>query len=233
LLLTQAEERRVEAFARFARGIIHEMNEEPAEAFDQFYQSAVSDPDNESLVLDVARRLLQRKQADKAVDLLSRAAARPGSSGLPDAWLGLAYAQLGKTDLAIAANRNAIKKTPRALQAYQNLSKIYLQNGQAKAGLEILDAAAKQSNLDAAFLIGLAETFASYGQLRKEESALVKPRVIDALDRASELKPESPLVPPRFRTSSEFRPVNSFNPEPVNSLPAISRTRLMSSPSPD
>jgi tetratricopeptide (TPR) repeat protein len=194
LLLTQAEEQRAEAFARFARGIIHEMNEEPAEAFEQFYQAALSDPDNESLVLDVARRLIQSKQGEKAVDLLSRAAARPDSTGVVDAWLGLAYAQAGKTDLAIAANRNAIKKTPRALQAYQNLSKIYLQNGQTKAGLEILDAAAKQLNLDAAFLINLAETFADYGQLRKEESELIKPRVIDALNRASELKPENPLL---------------------------------------
>src|SRR5258706_8694673 len=194
LLLTQAEEQRVEAFARFARGIIHEMNEEPAEAFEQFYQAALSDPDNESQVLDVARRLIQSKQGDKAVDLLSRAAARPDSTGLVDAWLGLAYAQSGKTDLAIAANRNAIKKTPRALQAYQNLSKIYLQNGQTKAGLEILDAAAKQPNLDAAFLIDLAETFASYGQLRKEESDLVNPRVIEALNRANDLKPDNPLL---------------------------------------
>ncbi|MEO8427856.1 MAG: tetratricopeptide repeat protein [Verrucomicrobiota bacterium] len=194
LLLTQTEELRVEALARFARGIIHEMNDEPVQAFDQFYQAALSDPDNESLVLDVARRLIQRKQGDKAVDLLVRAAAMPDSTGLVDAWLGLAYAQSGKTDLAIAANRNAIKKTPRSLQAYQNLSKIYLQNGQAKAGLEILDAAAKQPNLDAASLIDLAETFADYGQLRKEESDLVKPRVLDALNRATELKPENPML---------------------------------------
>jgi tetratricopeptide (TPR) repeat protein len=171
------------------------MNEEPAEAFEQFYQAALSDPDNEFAGFG-CRAPADPEQAGRESRGLAIQGRRLGPIHPACPMHGLVWPmrQSGKTDLAIAANRNAIKKTPRALQAYQNLSKIYLQNGQTKAGLEILDAAAKQSNLDAAFLINLAETFADYGQLRKEESDFVKPRVIDALNRASELKPENPLL---------------------------------------
>src|SRR5881628_3782092 len=62
LLPSAADEQRVEALSRFAVGIIHEMNEEPTEAFEEFLKSVMADPGNEALTLDVARWLLQHKE---------------------------------------------------------------------------------------------------------------------------------------------------------------------------
>src|SRR5689334_2422225 len=74
-------DRVAEAHAHYAAGVLHEMNQEPEEALKEFYQAALRDPDNESLVLEVARRFQQEKEYDKALELLTRAAARPNASG--------------------------------------------------------------------------------------------------------------------------------------------------------
>ena len=91
---------------------------------EEYYQAAMLDPDDESLILEVSRRLLQNKQPEKALEVATRAAARPNASGRIYARLGLIYAQLGKPGQAAAANRMAIKKSPDSLLGYQNLLKV-------------------------------------------------------------------------------------------------------------
>ena len=59
-------ERRIEAQARFGAGLLSELNQDANGALDQFYRSALADPSHEKLVLDVARRLLQLKDTDRA-----------------------------------------------------------------------------------------------------------------------------------------------------------------------
>ena len=92
-----------------------------AAATEEYYQAALLDPDDEALILEVSRRLLQNKQPEKALEVATRAAARPNASGQIYARLGLIYSQLGKPDQAAAANRTAIKKSPGSLAGYQNL----------------------------------------------------------------------------------------------------------------
>lgn len=188
---TPEEENRIEAMSRYARGIIHEMNDESADAFSQYYQAVLKDPQNEILALEVARHFLQRKQADKAIEVLNRAAVVPGASGALDALLGLSYAQLGKNEQAIASCRSAIKKLPRYLPAYQSLCQLYLQMNQPQAALELLDEAGRQPDADAGFLVELAENFAGLGHLRKLEPDAIKSRVLALLDRAESLKPDN------------------------------------------
>src|SRR5438128_1476588 len=69
-----------EAHAHYAAGVIAEMNDEPQAALQEYYQAAFQDPDNEPLLLEVSRRFLQNKQPEKALQLLTRAAARPTAS---------------------------------------------------------------------------------------------------------------------------------------------------------
>ena len=121
-------ERRAEAHAHYADGIIREMNDQPQAAMEEYCQAALLDPDDESLILEVSRRLLQSKQPERALEIVKRAAAQPGASGQVYARLGLIYAQLGKNELAAAANREAIKKSPGLLAGYQNLSLSYLRD---------------------------------------------------------------------------------------------------------
>jgi len=55
-------------------------------ALDDYYQACLDDPGNETLVLEVTRRFVQNKQLEKALDILSRAAARPTPAG--SSWHG-------------------------------------------------------------------------------------------------------------------------------------------------
>ena len=133
-----------EAHAHYAAAVIHEMDGEPRAALEEYYQAALLDPDDEALILEVSRRLLQNKQPEKALEITARAAARPDASGQIYARLGLIYSQLGKTDQAAAANRTAIKKSPGSLAGYQNLFLSYLRQKQPQEALKVLDEAARQ-----------------------------------------------------------------------------------------
>ena len=111
-------EGRVEAQAHYAAGLSFDLNDLPDKALDEFFQSAMIDPRYEPGVLEVSRRLLRAQKTDKAIELLQRATSVPENPGSFYAWLGLAYAQAGKTNQAIAANQKAIKKMPDHLAAY-------------------------------------------------------------------------------------------------------------------
>jgi hypothetical protein len=105
-------EKRVEALSRFAAGVSGELREQPDEALDQFYKSILADPSNEPLALDVARRLIGKKDSERAIEILTRSAGQPDASGVVDALLGVAYLQANKPDLAIAASRRPSSSCP-------------------------------------------------------------------------------------------------------------------------
>ena len=78
---TTRRERLARAHAHYAAGVVHEMDGDSAAADEEYYQAALLDPDDETLVLEVSRRLLQNKQPQKALEVVARAAARPDASG--------------------------------------------------------------------------------------------------------------------------------------------------------
>ena len=189
---------RTESHARYAAAILHEQNDELELALREYYHAALADPGNESLVLEASGKMLRfragekpdEKSAetrDKAIELLKKAAAQPKAGGAIFARLGLAYSMAGEKDLAMEANRKAIRKMPASLAGYQYLAQIHLQNGQTEAGLKVLDEAAKQPGTDAAFLIDLAETYVAFGRAGSMET--VRTRALDALQRAAALQP--------------------------------------------
>jgi len=187
-----ATERRAEAHARYAAAILHDWDEEPELAAAEYLKAALADPENESLVLEVSQRLLQLKQNEQALKLLAKATAQPGASGALFARLGLLYSLLGKKELAIEANRTAIKKMPQSITGYRHLAQIYFQGGQYDEGLKVLDLAAKQPVEDAGFLIELSELYASF--IRPGTADSIKKRALVLLNRAAKLKPEHPLL---------------------------------------
>jgi tetratricopeptide (TPR) repeat protein len=187
-------ERRADAHAHYSAGVIREMNGDAPGASDEYYQAAMLDSSDEGLVLEVSRRLLQGKQPERALEIVKRAAARPDASGEIYARLGLIYTQLGKADLAIAANRDAIKKSPESLTGYQNLFLSYMRNKQPREALGVLDEAARQSKADAGFLAGLAELYASVGVQVSAEKESAKAKALAVLNRAMKLGPVTPLL---------------------------------------
>src|SRR5580692_1093909 len=75
-----AQEKQAEAHAHYAQGMLYELQDQGDKAMEEFSQSALEDPANEELVLDLARRYSQAKQPDKAAELLRAAAKVPGAS---------------------------------------------------------------------------------------------------------------------------------------------------------
>lgn len=189
-----AEEDRIEAHAHYATAVAHEMNGDAAGALSEFYEAAVLDLQNEPLILEVSRKLLQAKQFEKARDLLVRATSRPKASGNLFARLGFTYFQLGKPDQAVLANRTAIRREPRSLVGYQNLFLIFLQQKKLEPALRVLDDAAKVSGTDSEFLIGLGELYANYGSQNPSERKLAHARGLAVLQRAIKEKPSDPQL---------------------------------------
>lgn len=187
-------QRRAEAHAHYAAGVIREMNDDQKAALDEYCQAALLDPDDESLILEVSRRLLQSKQPERALEIAKHAAAQPDASGQIYARLGLIYSQLGKNEQAAAANREAIKKSPRSLAGYQNLFLSYLHNKQPREALNTLDEAARQPGADADFLISLAELYMSVGAQAPAEKDNARAKALATLNRAARLGPITPLL---------------------------------------
>jgi hypothetical protein len=69
-----------EAHAHYASAFIRELNDDSEGAFEEYFAAALADPSNELLVLDVSRKLLLRKQREKALELLEKAIALPAAS---------------------------------------------------------------------------------------------------------------------------------------------------------
>src|SRR5436190_4635634 len=187
-------DRRAEAHAHYATAIIHELNEEPEQAADELFQAALKDPSNESLVMDVTRKLLQFKKNDKALELLVNASSRPDASAAIFARLGLVYALMEKPAEAIQANQTAIRKAPKSFVGYQNLARLHLQAGKYEEGLKVLDQAAKQNGVDAAFLVELGEMYTAYSLTSATQKNAAKTKALDVLDRAAKENPGNPLL---------------------------------------
>jgi tetratricopeptide (TPR) repeat protein len=189
-----ASERKIKAQAHFAAGVVHDSGGNSELALEEFYKAALADPSNEPLVLELSQRLLQAQQAEKAVRLLSEAAAERGASGHVYGHLGLALTQLGKMKEAMDASRTAVKKAPSSILGYQNLARIHVSQNNPKKALEVLDAAARQKDVSAAFLIDLAAILDGSGRTKTLSPEQVKPRLKSLLDRAEKLRPEQPLL---------------------------------------
>jgi len=190
----RSAEKTAQAHAHYASAVIHEMNDETEAALEDYLKAALDDLTDEDLVLEVSRRLIQNKQLEKALELLSRAAAEPGAPGSIFARLGIVYGQLGKFDQAIAAGRTAIKRSPNSLSGYQNLFVNYLQSKQVAEALKILDEAAKQPNTDAEFLVGLSELYLSFAAQAPSQKDKVSTKALAVLDRAEKFSPSNPSL---------------------------------------
>ena len=188
------EEGKAEAYAHFGTAVINEMGGDFAGALEEYYKAARADSAFESLVMEVSGRLLLNKEPEKALDLVSRCAARPEASGLIYARLGVIYSQMGKADQAMAANRTAIRKAPAALGAYANLFALFIQAKRHDEALGVLDEAGRQAKVEADFLCGLAELYLTYEHQVPSQKDKAQARALAALNRAAKLKPVAPNV---------------------------------------
>jgi tetratricopeptide (TPR) repeat protein len=192
--MDRSAEKAAQAHAHYAAAVVHEMNDETEAALEDYFKAAFEDPGDEGLVLEVSRRFIQNKQPEKALELLNRAALEPNASGAIFARLGIVYGQLGKTEQAITAGRTAIKRSPDSLAGYQNLFVNYLQAKQEQEALKVLDEAAKQTNVDDEYLIGLSELYLSFGTQAPSQKDKINAKALAVLNRAEKFNPANPSL---------------------------------------
>jgi tetratricopeptide (TPR) repeat protein len=152
----QAEQSRVRAIAHYATGLFYELQQDSQAAIEEYYKSATNDPSNEPLVIELARRFLQKSDNSKAIELLKSAEKLPSSSGLINAWLSLAYLQTGKTNESIEQATIALKKKPDAILARQCLVHAYIQQKKPSKATRVLDEAEKVESSDPYYWLDLA-----------------------------------------------------------------------------
>lgn len=191
-------EKRVEALSHFAAGLSHELNNRQREATDEFLKAAQGDPSNESLMLDVSRRLLREQRVAEATNLLKKATAAKDAPGQYFAWLGLAYLQAGQTNLAMAANARAIERAPDNLGAYQNLASLQMQQGRTNEARAVLQRAAGRTNASPEFLVGLVELLGRFQHQKLFGEEEVKRDSVRLLDAAAAQETENPLIMQRI-----------------------------------
>jgi tetratricopeptide (TPR) repeat protein len=187
-------EERIETLAHYAAGLTYDLNDKSDEALEEYWKVITADPSNEQLALELARRFIRDQKPERAIDVLEKAAALPKASGTVHAWLGLAYAQVGKTTEAIKANKTALKKQPNYLPAYQNLSQLYIQTGQTNQAFALLKQAAGQKEADADFLLGISDSWLRYNRQQLISDQQLLPVLVPLLDRVAEMNPDSPLA---------------------------------------
>ncbi len=190
--LPESIERRTEAHARYATGVILDLNEDPEGAVEEYYKAALADVRDEELVLEVTRRLLQLRQQDKALEMLKKATDSPKASGLLYARLGMVYSMLGKQEEALEANRIAIRRAPQNLAGYQNLVHVYLQSRKPEEAMKVLEQTGKQPDPEPMFLVDVGELYAAI--MRGGGGDVAKARALEVYDRADKLNSSNPLL---------------------------------------
>lgn len=188
------DDRLAQAHAHYGAALVHELSGEPAAALENFRAAAWDDPDNAGLVLEVTRRFLQASQPQNALAILTNATARADAPGELFAQLGAVYAQLGQPDPAVAADKIAIRRAPRALAGYLNLCAVCFQSKRYDDAQKVLDQALKVSGTTAGFLVEVARLYVGLGQQAAAKKAAARSSALATLERAARLKPADPDV---------------------------------------
>jgi tetratricopeptide (TPR) repeat protein len=176
-----------DAYAHFAAGLSYTLNDEDVPALQQFADAALADPANEPLAINVAQQLLQNKDVDKALAILSKSARRPAASAALLSWLARAQLQANRAAQALASSKLAIQRQPDALDGYECQVEILLHDKQWSAALATLRRAARRVQAEPGVLVALADLCGLYLKSQPNDAA-AKAQALAVLDRAAQLK---------------------------------------------
>ncbi len=211
---TNPEDRRnlqalAESHAHFAAAIVHEVNEESAAAFNEFFLAAKLNQSDADLLDEVANRLIGGRQFERALQVLKWAAELPDADDMLFVRLGFVYSQLGDNAKSIEANREAIRRMPKMLALRQNLYLNHITAKQPEAALSVLNEAAAEPDTDAEFLANLAELYANLARQFQDQRLAARGKALEILNRAAT---QSPLpVPVQLKIGDGFNLLGDKN----------------------
>lgn len=214
--LTDAQiERRADAYAGFAAGTVHDLRADPAQAMADYRKALEADPGNEALAVELARRHIEAQQPAEALQVLDLTVRTGRATGLAHAWRGIVLEQAGQPEAAMAAFREATRRSPRLFLGHLGQARLRFQQKDGRAALAVLDRAAARTDVEAPFLIELADTLAMGVREQVLTEAEVTPRLKRVLDRAWEAGVTDPEA---LRRVGELYRAGGFVEEAVRSL---------------
>ena len=185
---------KVEGLTHYLTSRSFEFRGKPNDSLKHLDAAAKSDPKQEAVVILAARRYLQKKKTDKAIEILRFAQASNIETAAINEWLGLAYQQANQLDAAIEEFENAIEKEQPTLISIRGLTKIHSSAKRLDKAFEVLEISLKKNIKEAEFWIGLADLYRDTGLAAKADINKIKAGVLASLNKAEVLKPENPLT---------------------------------------
>jgi tetratricopeptide (TPR) repeat protein len=185
---------RVEGLSHYLTSRSLELRRKPSDSLKHLEAAAKADPSQQTVVVRVAQRFLQRKKTDKAIEILRLGQAANSESVAIHEWLGLAYQQASQPGEAIAAFEAALTKARPTLISIRGLAKLHTAAKRFDDAFQALDAALSKERNDPEFWLGIADLYRDTGLAARTKMDKIKSGIITSLDRASALSPENPLT---------------------------------------
>jgi tetratricopeptide (TPR) repeat protein len=158
LALRVEDEKRADAFAAFALGVVAEENADQEKMLESYRKALELDPGNPELAVKVAYELARRNDPSAAIQVLKDAIKASPKAALPCIYLSQLYAKnLNKPELAMKYAEQALALEPDSFSALQAVYELYSSNGQEKKAAELLDKATKSPSTSGKYWIQLAE----------------------------------------------------------------------------
>jgi len=187
-------ERRAEAHAAFAAGLVRGMNGDSEGLLNYFERVTEKDLSNHELVADVARRFLQQGKADRALKLLDRVAERPDAPGELHALHGVALTSVGRTVDALKAYMRAAERPPVIVAVYQAVVRILADDHRTAEALPLLVRARTSFAEEPGSLLDIADLYRVIGSADARLQAQAKAAALEVLAQVRSLKPEDPAL---------------------------------------
>jgi tetratricopeptide (TPR) repeat protein len=196
LRLSKEDERRAEAFASFARGLVAEDNADTDGALAGYRRALEFDPAYAELSVKVAYELARRNDVSAGIQVLKDTVKAAAKEPLPLIYLSQLYSKyLKKPDLALKYAEQALALAPDHFGGYQAVYELHVAASQPKKAEQILERAAKSSTRDAKYWLQLGETY-TRSYLKEDGSS--EPAALEKMNavyrKAAELGADDPVI---------------------------------------
>lgn len=227
-------ERVARAHAAFAQGVLQELRREGDKALQSYTDSVLHDPGNDDLVIEVAQRHLQQKNAKKAIEILRKAIAIPDPPPVLHVLLTTAYLEDQQPKAAIQEGKRAVLTAPDNPLAHRGLALAHLRDKQPALGLKVLESAARRPATNQDYLIGIAEIGVALQGVEGPHREKSRTLTLELLERCEVEKPEAnPLAIQRaavlYEASREFKKAEALYLELLKRFPSVTalKSRLL------
>lgn len=197
LQLTQEAERRANAFALFARGVVAEDSADTETALESYRKAFDLDPSNAELAIKLAYLFAQRNDVPSGIEVLKDAVKAAPREAMPLIYLSQLYAKyLKKNEQALRFAEQALTLDPKCYAAYLAIFELQTAMGQNAKAEAVLQQGAKSTSNDPQFWLQLGGLFAR-AYLKEDGTPLAPdllPRVNAIYRKAATLGQSDALV---------------------------------------